>query len=137
MPKETADLNVDIVNKGVKFGTFTLCAMIVFLLDLNYFHLLKGPRITPQYRYSPLSQKSDNIHLLRLLPSKDVSEKLQCELFEYTLWESDVSNHPYEALSYVWGSEDTPKSIIVDNHKLAVIQNLYMALLCLRDREIP
>jgi Heterokaryon incompatibility protein (HET) len=91
----------------------------------------------PQYRYSPLSQKPNVIRLLVLLPSRDKPEILRCELVEYTIRETDKANHPYEALSYVWGSMDKPQSIIIDDQKLEVTQNLYAALLRLRDREIP
>jgi hypothetical protein len=96
----------------------------------------------PPYRYSSLSHKHSIIRLLRLLPSKDEPENLRCELLEYTLRESDTAYHPYEALSYVWGSEKKPKSITIiddqkDDQELAVTQNLYTALLHLRDHEIP
>jgi heterokaryon incompatibility protein (HET) len=91
----------------------------------------------PQYRYSPLSQKPNTIRLLLLLPSKDEPEHLRCELFEYTIQEAEKTSHPYEALSYVWGSGDKPHSIIIDNQKLAVTENLYKALLHLQDRKIP
>lgn len=95
-----------------------------------------------QYRYSPLSQKPNIIRLLRLLPSKGEPENIRCELSEYPLRESDAVNHPYEALSYVWGDEKNPESItIIDDRngcgELAVSQNLFTALLHLRDREIP
>jgi hypothetical protein len=75
--------------------------------------------------------------LLRLLPGKDEPENVQCELFEYTLRESNATSHLYEALSYVWGSEADPKFITVDDQKLAVTQNLYAVLLRLRDYNIP
>jgi hypothetical protein len=88
-------------------------------------------------RYSSLSQKANVIRLLRLLPSKDGPRHLQCELFDYHSRESDTINHPYEALSYVWGSEDTPQSIIIDDQELAITQNLYTVLLRLRNRDIP
>ncbi|KAF4620185.1 hypothetical protein G7Y89_g14636 [Cudoniella acicularis] len=96
----------------------------------------------PPYRYSSLSHKPNIIRLLRLLPSKDEPENLRCELLEHTLRESDTACHPYEALSYVWGSEKKPKSITIiddqkDDQELAVTQNLYIALLHLRDHEIP
>lgn len=92
---------------------------------------------TAEYRYSPLSQNPDTIRLLRLLPGKDKLENVQCELFEYTLRESSATSHLYEALSYVWGSEENPKFITVDDQKLAVTQNLYVVLLRLRDDNIP
>lgn len=83
------------------------------------------------YCYSQLSPGS--IRLLRLLPSENDSEGLRCELFEYHLRNSDKTSHPYEALSYVWGGEKKPQSICVDNHNLSITQNLYTALLHLRD----
>ena len=53
-----------------------------------------------QYNYSSLLQKPNAIRLLRLLPSKDESADIQCELFDYSLDES-YGAHLYEALSYV------------------------------------
>jgi hypothetical protein len=81
-----------------------------------------------QYRFSLLSQNANIIRLLRLLPSTDQLADLQCELFEYTLQESDMVHRPYEALSYVWGCEKTLQSIIVDKRYLAVTQNLRTTL---------
>jgi hypothetical protein len=93
------------------------------------------PRIMSEYRYSQLSTNS--IRLLRLLPSENATKSIQCELFEYYLGNSNVSSHPYEALSYVWGSELKPNSIIIDNQCLKITHNLYMALLHLRDHGCP
>jgi hypothetical protein len=84
-----------------------------------------------EYHYSPLSPSS--IRLLRLLPIGDNPKHLRCELFEYPLQHSDKSCHPYEALSYTWGSGDTPKSIAVNDQNLHITQNLYTALLRLQD----
>jgi hypothetical protein len=81
--------------------------------------------------YSQLPQGS--IRLLRLLPSEKESDELRCELFEYPLQNAGKFSHPYEALSYVWGSEDKPNSIAVNNCTLNVTPNLYTALLHLRD----
>lgn len=85
----------------------------------------------PEYHYSPLS--ASNIRLLRLLPSGDNPKHLQCELIEYPLNHYDKSSHPYEALSYVWGSEDKPESITVKDQVLHITRNLYIALLRLQD----
>jgi hypothetical protein len=84
-----------------------------------------------EYRYTPLSPLS--IRLLRLLPSGDNLKHLQCELFEYPLKHPDKSSHPYEALSYVWGSEEKPKSIAINDQNLHITQNLYTVLLHLQD----
>jgi hypothetical protein len=84
-----------------------------------------------EYHYSHLS--SSSIRLLRLLPSEDGLKHLRCELFEYPLQNSDKSSHPYEALSYVWGSENKPRTITVDGKILYITENLYAALLRLQD----
>jgi hypothetical protein len=41
--------------------------------------------------------------------------------------------HPFDALSYAWGSGDGSKSILIDNHEYGVGANLHAALLHLRD----
>lgn len=79
----------------------------------------------------PLPEGS--IRLLRILPNTDEHSPIQCQLFGCTLLDSG-STHPYEALSYVWGSEDKPRSISVDNYDLPVGANLHAALSHLRDR---
>ncbi|KAK2470355.1 hypothetical protein H9L39_17972 [Fusarium oxysporum f. sp. albedinis] len=73
-----------------------------------------------------------SIRLLRILPDANEHFPIQCQLFKCTLLDSE-STHPYEALSYVWGSEDKPRSISIDNCDLAVGVNLHAALSHLRD----
>lgn len=90
-----------------------------------------------RYCYFPLAPESGTIRLLRLLPNKNDAADLRCELFEYTLHDSDKATYPYEALSYVWGSSDETQSILIDNQYLRVTLNLHTALLRLRDRDIP
>jgi hypothetical protein len=137
VPTETNNLNTNILSKGVLFSTFILFAVVVFLPYLGSVPLLKNNSIVPQYRYSSLSQNSKTIRLLRLLPDEDELKNIECELFEYALPGSNTRNHLYEALSYVWGSEENLQSISVDNQKLKVTQNLHTALLHLRDCNIP
>ncbi|RYP72091.1 hypothetical protein DL771_004422 [Monosporascus sp. 5C6A] len=74
------------------------------------------------------------IRLLQLLPHGNKHAPIQCRLF-CTLLDSE-GTRPYEALSYVWGSEDKPRSISIDEYDLAIGTNLYAALLHLRDRSI-
>ncbi|KAF2188912.1 HET-domain-containing protein [Zopfia rhizophila CBS 207.26] len=90
----------------------------------------------PQYCYSPLSKAPDSIRLLRLVPNENERADAQCELFVYSLQESDKATHPYEALSYVWGSLDKRQSIFIVDQSFAVTPNLHAALLRLRDRDI-
>ena len=88
------------------------------------------------YRYSPLS-KFDNIRLLQVLPGRD-PKKLRCKLLEYPLRSLDNSCHLYESLSYVWGSEDKPQSIIIDDlSELKITQNLYNGLCRLQNSSFP
>jgi hypothetical protein len=91
----------------------------------------------PKYRYSALLLKPDTIRLLRLLPNENAQENPQCELIEYTIRDSHTACHPYEALSYVWGGEDKPKSITLDGYEFNVTRNLHTALVHLRDHQIP
>ena len=83
------------------------------------------------YSYSSLPEGS--IRLIRLLPHQDKNSPIQCQLFDCPLFDSE-STYPYEALSYVWGSEEKPQSISMDNHSFLVGQNLHAALLHLRSR---
>ncbi|EXA30773.1 hypothetical protein FOVG_17873 [Fusarium oxysporum f. sp. pisi HDV247] len=87
----------------------------------------------PPSCYSSLPEGS--IRLLRLLPHQDEHAPIQCQLFDCALADSG-STRPYEALSYVWGSENKPRSIFIDGCDLPVGENLYVALSHLRDRSI-
>ena len=95
-----------------------------------------------QYCYRKLPQNSNVTRLLRLLPRRDSPEHIRCELFEYIIPKS--STNPYEALSYCWGGEEKPKSILIigdqdrkNDQELAVTENLYVALSHLRDFILP
>ncbi|RYP07916.1 hypothetical protein DL765_008986 [Monosporascus sp. GIB2] len=61
--------------------------------------------------HSSLAEGS--IRLLRLLPRQDEHSPIQCQLFDCPLLDSE-NTYPYEALSYVWGSEDKPYAICID-----------------------
>ncbi|KPA35268.1 het-protein, partial [Fusarium langsethiae] len=88
---------------------------------------------SPLYCYPSLPEGS--VRLLRLLPHQDGHAPIQCQLFDCALADSE-STRPYEALSYVWGSESKPRSISIDYCDLPVGENLYAALSHLRDRSI-
>jgi hypothetical protein len=99
---------------------------------LHQLKLHNNSDIMHRYVYSTLSQR-DSTRLLQLLPRKDDPKNLRCKLLEYPLRDSNNSSHPYEALSYVWGSEDTPQSIVIDDRNLSITQNLYTVLLRLQN----
>lgn len=84
------------------------------------------------YRYFSLPPNS--IRLLRLQPHLDEHAPVHCQLFEYPLLDSGKGTHLYEALSYVWGSEEKPRRISTDEGDLYITENLHAALLRLRDR---
>jgi hypothetical protein len=112
---------------------FTLDPRLKGLVGYFRFPTCNRFSVMSEYQYSPLSVPTA-IRLLRLLPSDEHSTDLKCELFEYPLGDSDTLSHPYEALSYVWGSEKKPESITVNNQNFSVTKNLHAALLRLRDR---
>ncbi|KAL8408889.1 hypothetical protein RB594_007354 [Gaeumannomyces avenae] len=103
-----------------------------------------------EYCYSPLPHHS--IRLLRLLPHKDKEAPIRCQLLEYSLQEPGQGIHLYEALSYVWGSEENKLPIYVqstdrgggspvtpatgNDHCLLVTANLHEALSCVRNRHL-
>jgi hypothetical protein len=86
--------------------------------------------------YSPLPPGNGNIRLLRLMAHTDEIARIECQLFDYPLQGLGDGTHLYEALSYVWGDPNNPPSIFINGHDLPVTKNLYLALLCLRDRFI-
>lgn len=89
------------------------------------------PNLKSTYRYSPLP--AGWIRLLRLLPHPDEDTIIRCELVHYPLLSSGKGTHLYEALSYVWGSEEKPCRICVDGDDLYITENLQTVLLRLRD----
>ena len=107
-----------------------------FSKSLSYGNLLSHLReltAMARYRHSPLPKSTGVIRLLRLLPSAARHEPLRCELFEYTIDVASRVTAPYEAVSYVWGDEADPRSIIVEDEELLITRNLWEALTELRD----
>jgi len=88
------------------------------------------------YRTSLLS---GSIRLLRLLPHKDKTAHIHCELFHYPLIGSNTETHLYDAISYVWGGPAKTRSIFIreqdatSEHSLPVTKNLHEVLTRLRN----
>jgi hypothetical protein len=97
---------------------------------LQYYHIIMS-----QYSYSSLPSGSHSIRLLRLMPQKDETADIQCELFEYSLQDS-CGTHLYEALSYVWGNPDNKLPICMHNNRFDVTINLHAALSRLRNHSM-
>ncbi|KAE8379051.1 HET-domain-containing protein [Aspergillus bertholletiae] len=97
-------------------------------------HALYASR--PFFTYPTLPQEPYITRMIRLLPHKDKGAPIQCELFNYNLSETGGGSHLYEALSYVWGSEVKPASIILDGCTFHVTMNLHSALIHLRNNQL-
>ncbi|KAL8366272.1 hypothetical protein RB595_004849 [Gaeumannomyces hyphopodioides] len=82
----------------------------------------------PLYKDLP----KDSVRLLRLLPHQDENSRIKCRLITCSILDSERT-HPYEALSYVWGSEENRLSIHINGVERFVQANLHRALLHLRD----
>ncbi|KAK6824310.1 hypothetical protein RU639_005018 [Aspergillus parasiticus] len=89
----------------------------------------------PPFTYPTLPQELYTTRMIRLLPHEDKSAPIQCELFNYDLSETGDGMHLYQALSYVWGSEMKPESIILNGCIFHVTANLHAALSHLRNRQ--
>ncbi|KAJ2990240.1 hypothetical protein NUW58_g3049 [Xylaria curta] len=94
-------------------------------------------RVLPAYRYRPLPGGS--IRLLQLMPHQDEYAPVQCHLVDFSLLDpgSGKRPHPYEALSYAWGSPEKPRLVYLETGYLAITENLHAALLRLRDHSFP
>lgn len=91
----------------------------------------------PQYTYQPLPAiasvgKTPPFTRLLLLSSGQPNDPLQGSLLTYALDPDFAPIPPYEALSYVWGTEAGQVSIHVDGRPIAIKQNLDSALRSLR-----
>ncbi|KAH7079569.1 hypothetical protein FB567DRAFT_571692 [Paraphoma chrysanthemicola] len=89
----------------------------------------------PAYHYTPLSTEHGSIRLLRLLPNKDRSTNIECELFEYAL-DDENRDHQYDALSYVWGNPGETLPVFIDGCRVHVTANLHAALSSLRNHRL-
>jgi hypothetical protein len=85
------------------------------------------------YHYSSIPPGNSSIRLLRLIPSKDKTAAIKCQLFNYSLAPGEGA-HRYEALSYVWGDENKTMRIFINEHVFLITANLHAALVHLRDR---
>ncbi|KLU91808.1 hypothetical protein MAPG_10756 [Magnaporthiopsis poae ATCC 64411] len=73
-----------------------------------------------------------SVRLLQLLPHQDHNSRIECRLITCSILGSGRT-HPYEALSYVWGSSEDKRSIYIDGVEQPVPKHLHHALSRLRD----
>ena len=100
--------------------------------------------VNNRYVYSPIPVGS--IRLLSLLPDDDPNSPLTCQLIDHVLRKPHDDGRPdlFEALSYVWGSSETPCaiSLVIPSRPgvlstLPITSSLHTALLRLRGRTVP
>ncbi|KAK3338243.1 heterokaryon incompatibility protein-domain-containing protein [Neurospora tetraspora] len=103
----------------------------LFLFLLRHFRITLTP--VKNLYYNVLLARG-HVRLLQLLPHENEDTAIHCRLFCTTL--DSKGTRPYEALSYVWGSEANPCSIFINGCAFTVRENLYAALLHLRDHSI-
>ncbi|KAH8800858.1 heterokaryon incompatibility protein-domain-containing protein [Xylogone sp. PMI_703] len=84
------------------------------------------------FEYKPLILEGA-FRLIRVLKGCD-DDPIRCQIFESKIPSSeDIGN--YAALSYTWGSTLKPCNIIINDSKMTVTKNVYLALRDLRYRE--
>lgn len=89
------------------------------------------PSATP-YQYAPLALSSSQFRVFTLLPSPDRDAPLEGTLRIETFQAEPRETCPYEALSYVWGSEMSPDTLRVNGAEMQITTNLSYALLYIR-----
>lgn len=89
------------------------------------------------FQYQPLSDATSSIRILTLLPNL-FDNDVEIQLREIEV--SDADRHPFTALSYVWGSRESPTKINITRSTpdsrtgfLEITSNLHEALRYLRD----
>lgn len=80
--------------------------------------------------YTPLDASRKEIRLLRLMPEWEWAE-ISCAVQVVALAEAPR----YEALSYVWGSKEDKRTILVDGEPLLVTRNLHAAMRGIRNHD--
>lgn len=84
--------------------------------------------------YVSLDSENGGIRLLELAPGKH-DDDVKIRLIPMNL--CDDSNPPYEALSYVWGTEMAAREAVVNGVSIAITSNLDSALRHLRFTIVP
>ncbi|KAI4950512.1 hypothetical protein J4E91_004395 [Alternaria rosae] len=91
-----------------------------------------------QYFYQSLDENNNEIRLITLLPAADRDSEVICDINIVRLAEDDIPQ--YEALSYTWGSAESPVRLRVSpdsDHNIDITKNLAEALPYLRDTAAP
>jgi len=110
-------------------GTAAVIYTILVASKIDRCQLEKQHAFTDLFSYEPFELERPGFRLIQL--HQGTQPLLRCSLFQAYLDEEE-SMMPYEALSYVWGDQNTPCEIMVDGKMLSVTISLYDALCHLR-----
>jgi hypothetical protein len=83
------------------------------------------------FTHEAINDAIDEIRLVALQPSTDPTAAIKCKIFHARL--SDCP--PYEALSYMWGSDADSRIIRIERKEYIIGHNLWLALKQLRQAE--
>jgi hypothetical protein len=97
--------------------------VVILTLDLPFDSALPSPPAYPMYQTLPES----SIRLLVVQPG-GIKDPIHCHMGVVV----PIISPPYEALSYMWGSSERPKSITLNSTTIPVGRNLWNALKSLR-----
>ncbi|KAI1065005.1 hypothetical protein LB507_001180 [Fusarium sp. FIESC RH6] len=112
-----------------KAGTAAVIYTLLVVSKVDRCQLGKQHTFTELFSYQPFELERPGFRLIQL--HQGTEPLLRCSLFQAYLDEEE-SMMPYEALSYVWGNQNTPCEIIVDGKMLSATISLYDALCHLR-----
>ncbi|ESZ91929.1 hypothetical protein SBOR_7674 [Sclerotinia borealis F-4128] len=80
------------------------------------------------FQYMDLDYETDEIRLIRILPSSTKDDSVHCQLIHTAF--NKAPN--YQALSYTWGAKIAPEPIMINGKRLRATENLLGALKRLR-----
>lgn len=83
-----------------------------------------------KFTYEKLDQTKNGIRLLLLLPGSQ-SAHVECRL-EHRHFDNNLQ---YDALSYTWGANVFSRDILLNCESFPMTENLWTALVGLRDQE--
>lgn len=84
--------------------------------------------MAPNSVHVPLSRSQDEFRLIELQPAWDPQSPIECRLLQVSMTDDTA----YEALSYTWGDDTNPETILLDGKPFLVTRNLDSALRALR-----
>lgn len=116
-------------NLKQRAGTAAVIYTLLIASRIDRCQLEKQHAFADLFSYDPFELERPGFRLIQL--HQGTQSLLRCSLFQAYLDEKE-SMMPYEALSYVWGNQNTPCEIMVDGKILSVTISLYDALCHLR-----